>query len=87
MSDRQSNSEYIDISEKGCHNMDVEKVRLFSIEKTSELLGLSRSAVYQLVNSGELPAIKITSRTMIRLTDLTVFVNSRERYKGCLNEL
>lgn len=77
----------IDLYSNLCYNIDMEKVKLFSIEETAGTLGVSRSAVYNFINGGELKAIKLDSRTMVRMTDLTDFIESRERYEGCVNEI
>lgn len=78
----------IDFNSNLCYNnVDMEKVKLFSIEETAGTLGVSRSAVYNFINGGELRAIKLDSRTMVRMTDLTDFIESREKYVGCVNEI
>lgn len=78
----------IDYYDNLCYNnVDMEKVKLLSIEETAGTLGVSRSAIYNFINSGELKAIKLESRTMVRMVDLADFIESRERYVGCLNEI
>lgn len=77
----------IDLSANLCYNIDMEKVKLFSVNEAAGTLGVSRSAIYNFINGGELKAIKLDSRTMIRMTDLKAFIESRERYVGCLNEI
>lgn len=78
----------IDYSSYLCYNnVSMEKVKLFSIEETAGTLGVSRSAIYNFINNGELKAIKLDSRTMVKMSDLTDFIESRERYVGCLNEI
>ena len=78
----------VDCSENLCYNnINMDNVKLLSVENTAGTLGVSRSAIYNFINSGELKAIKLDSRTMIRLSDLTDFIESRERYVGCLNEI
>lgn len=77
----------IDLSPNLCYNIDMEKVKLFSIEETAGTLGVSRSTIYNFINGGELKAIKLDSRTMVRMADLTDFIENRERYTGCLNEI
>ena len=80
--------EGVDCSENLCYNnINMDNVKLLSVENTAGTLGVSRSAIYNFINSGELKAIKLDSRTMIRLSDLTDFIESRERYVGCLNEI
>lgn len=78
----------VDCLENLCYNnINMDNVKLLSVEDTAGTLGMSRSAIYNFINSGELKAIKLDSRTMIRLSDLTDFVESRERYVGALNEI
>ncbi len=78
----------VDCSENICYNnINMDNVKLLSVEATAGTLGVSRSAIYNFINSGKLKAIKLDSRTMIKLADLTDFIESRERYVGCLNEI
>ena len=78
----------VDCSENICYNnINMDNVKLLSVETTAGTLGVSRSAIYNFINSGKLKAIKLDSRTMIKLADLTDFVESRESYVGCLNEI
>lgn len=78
----------VDVSSNLCYNnISMENVKLFSVEETAGTLGVSRSAIYNFINSGELKAIKLESRTMVRMVDLADFIESRERYVGCLNEI
>ncbi len=78
----------IDLSSSLCYNnVDMRKVKLLSVEETAELLRASRSTIYKFINSGELKAIKLDSRTMIKMADLTDFVDTREKYRSCPNEV
>ena len=52
---------------------------LLSIEDTMHVLGLGRTTVHALVKSGELPAVKIGRRVMIRRADIEAFVAGLER--------
>lgn len=74
-------SSSIDISSKPYYNnISMEKVKLLSIDEAAKTLGISRNTVYAHMNSGELNAIKLDNRTMIRMSDLLVFIESRNRY-------
>lgn len=71
----------IDISSKPYYNnISMEKVKLLSIDEVAKTLGISRNTVYAHMNSGELNAIKLDNRTMIRMSDLLVFIENRNRY-------
>ena len=75
------------LSELCYNNIVMERVKLFSIEETAGTLGVSRSAIYNFINSGKLKAIKLNSRTMVKLADLADFIENQERYVGRLNEI
>ena len=79
--------ESIDLKPKILYNLDMENVKLFSVEETAGVLGVSRSAIYNYINGGELKAIKLARRTMVKMTDLMGFIESREKYVGCVNEI
>ena len=71
----------VDVSSKLYYNnISMENVKLLSIDEVAEALGVSRNTVYAHMNSGELDAIKLDNRTMIRMSDLLVFIESRNRY-------
>lgn len=59
---------------------------MYSIPETSELLGISRTTVYQLIQRGELHAIEVgtggRARLRIRAKDLSDFVEDRRRTGG-----
>lgn len=78
----------VDSTENLCYNnINMDNVKLLSVENTAETLGVSRSAIYNFINSGKLKAIKLNSRTMVKLSDLADFIENQERYVGCLNEI
>ena len=78
----------VDCSENICYNnINMDNVKLLSVETTAGTLGVSRSAIYNFINSGKLKAIKLNSRTMVKLSDLADFIENQERYVGCLNEI
>lgn len=52
---------------------------LYSIKQVGAALGISRSVVYQLINEGALPVIRIGKRTLFTDQDLKDFIErSRE---------
>ena len=51
---------------------------LMNAIETAQLLGLSRSSVYELMNAGRLPSVRIGASRRIRHTDLVDFVNGLE---------
>lgn len=57
-------------------------MKLYTIQQAGELLSMSRSAVYGLMRSGELPYIKMTPgpRGAIRFTedDIVKFINAHK---------
>jgi len=69
------------------NNINMDNVKLLSIEDTAGTLGVSKSAVYNFINGGKLEAIKLGSRTMVRMADLLKFVESRSSYLGVENDL
>jgi excisionase family DNA binding protein len=52
---------------------------LLRVEEVAEALALSRSAVYTLIRTGEIPAVKIGRSTRVSLESLRQWVRSRER--------
>jgi excisionase family DNA binding protein len=44
------------------------------LPKTGTVLGVSRSAVFELLRSGLLPAVKLGRRTLVRKSDLERFI-------------
>jgi excisionase family DNA binding protein len=55
---------------------DVPKL-LCTVIDVSSALSLSRSKVYELINSGALPTVHIGRSVRVRMSDLEVFVESR----------
>jgi excisionase family DNA binding protein len=49
----------------------------YSIGEFCSLVGLSRSKVYQLLAAGELSAVKVGKRTLIRSTEAERFIDAR----------
>lgn len=77
----------VDKSIRNCSNNTMLDCELLSVEQVGCLLGLSRSTIYSYLNAKILPAIKIASRTMIKASDLRIFLDSRKSYEGGSNEI
>ena len=65
--------------------MEKTKDRLLNVNQVRERLNCSRSQVYNLINMGELPALKIGGRNGVRVKEskLEAFVDKREK-EECL---
>ncbi len=50
---------------------------LYSINETLVLTNLGRTYLYDLINRGDLPLVKIGKRSLIAAPDLVRFLNSR----------
>jgi excisionase family DNA binding protein len=48
---------------------------LLTVTEASQVLAISRSKLYELLNSGHLPSVHIGRSRRIRMTDLEEFVN------------
>lgn len=83
----QNRGNIIDKCNNICSNMDMSDCELLSVEQVGRLLGLSRSTIYSYLNAKMLPAIKIASRTMVKASDLRLFLKSRKSYEGGTNEI
>lgn len=84
---RTSREGKVDRNNKTLYNTELSNCQLLSVEQVAQMLGVSRSTIYKYLNMKLLPAIKITSRTMIKLADLKVFLESRNAYEGGYNEI
>lgn len=51
---------------------------LASLEDAGELLGVSRSTIYKLVDSGQLRSMKVAGRRMVVRDSITDFISSAE---------
>ncbi len=83
----QNRGDGVDKTTINCSNNTMLDCELLSVEQVGRLLGLSRSTVYSYLNEKTLPAIKIASRTMVKASDLRVFLDSRRSYGGGTNEI
>lgn len=52
---------------------------LMRVAEVAEALSISRSAVYELIRSGEIPAVKIGRSTRVSLEALKRWIRQRER--------
>lgn len=53
------------------------QVRLVSIETATQVLGIGRTTVYDLINRGELRSTKIGRRTLLAVEDIDAFVHRK----------
>ncbi len=56
-----------------------EELKCFlSVKETANILGVSIHTVYKLIESGEIPAVKISSRkTVIKAEEIERYINKR----------
>lgn len=55
--------------------MDSDPVPLcYPVKKVAQLLGISKSLAYELVESGELKSVRIRSKILIRSSDLMEYI-------------
>ena len=54
----------------------IEKLSV-TINEASEMLGLGRSTIYRLINSGDLKPRKVGKRTLFLVSELEEFIHSR----------
>ena len=55
-----------------------ERRPLHSVEETGAILGLRKSAIYELMSHGDLPFVAVTPRhRMVRASDLEEFIDVR----------
>lgn len=52
----------------------------FTVEEACAVIGIGRTKLYEVLDSGELPAKKWGKRTLILKADLTAFLASLEAY-------
>jgi excisionase family DNA binding protein len=61
----------------------VSEKSLLSIREFAVSYNVGRSTVYRLIGSGDLPAVKLGKRTMIRRTDADAWMASLKPYRPC----
>ena len=49
---------------------------VYTIREITTLIGISRTTLYRVMRSGELPFVKLGSRTLVRATDLRTWTES-----------
>ncbi len=54
--------------------MEISRTRLITVVEAAEIIGLSRSKVYELLAEGHLPSIRIGRTRRINVTDLDAFI-------------
>jgi excisionase family DNA binding protein len=55
---------------------------LMKPREAAQMLNISRSLVYQLIRSGDIPAIKIKSTVRIKVSDLHFFIEKNQQTKN-----
>lgn len=48
----------------------------YSVDEAATIIGIGRTTLYRIIKSGQLPTIKIGTRTLIRRSDLEGLLNS-----------
>lgn len=61
----------------------VEDKLLYKVAEVAQVLSLSRTKVYELVRTGELPSVRIGGSRRVRGEDLAQFVESLQRVSAC----
>ncbi len=56
-------------------------MKLFTVTEIAEILKVNKNAVYELINSGELPAIKGLGRLKVSEDDLRKFIEKSKEWK------
>ena len=55
-------------------------LKLLNADDIAEILGISRSKVYQLMKSGDLPSVRIGKSVRVRKRDLEEFIKTSIYY-------
>jgi excisionase family DNA binding protein len=65
------------------------RINLLKASDVAQMLNVSRSLVYRLLQEGQIPAIRINNTVRIKLQDLEIFIDlkSKEILKDGLNTL
>jgi len=53
--------------------------KLLKPREVAEMLNISRSLVYQLIRSQEIPAVRIKSTVRVKASDLAEFMNGNQK--------
>jgi len=56
--------------------------RTYSVEEAAKILGIGRSAAYQAVRTGEIPAIRIGKRLLVPVQALEQLLSTATRDRG-----
>lgn len=62
-------------------NAGYQKV-LLKPKEAAQALNISRSLVYQLIRSGELPVVRIKSAVRIKISDLNTFIEKNQNFQN-----
>ena len=54
---------------------------LLKPREAAQMLNISRSLVYQLIRSGEIPVVRIKSTVRIKASDLEMFIKKHQNQK------
>ena len=68
-------------NEEARHNIDMAYC-LFNVNEVSNMLNLSRSQIYNLINSKKLSAYKQGRRTVLKGSDIKSYIDSLTPYEG-----
>lgn len=60
--------------------------QLLSVAETLKCLGIGRTKLYQLANSGSITGVKLGRRTLFRAADLDSYIAGLAEYKGTASE-
>lgn len=68
--------------EKIVRKIEAPQARGFTVLASATYLGIGRVSVYNLINTGKLPAYKLGGRTILLREDLDRLLDSLPRFKG-----
>lgn len=60
--------------EKKSSLCQLDPLQLYKPQEVASLLGISRSLLYDLIKTGELPSVRIRSAVRVRLKDILAFI-------------
>ena len=55
---------------------------LYSPTEVARLIGFSRTVIYEMIRSGEIPSIQVAGRTRVRRESLDAWIESQPRSKA-----